>query len=139
MTLERDIKRYLWDQCKANGFDIRKVVWENRKNAPDVRILGFLWAELKAPGKKPRKSQQDEIDHMINHGETVVVIDSMDAVDKLMETLKTWRSFSPLESIKRKLSAGSLTNGATASGASWEEVRLLPPSRQSTRCSKKVK
>ena len=61
-----------------------KFVSPANSGVPD-RILihnGIItFVELKAPGEKPRKLQEKQIEKLRKHGATVKVIDSIEAVD----------------------------------------------------------
>lgn len=98
---ESVIEAYLRDQVKAVGGEVRKVKWVGRRAAPDriVMLPGgrliaqdmrvsseglTVWVELKATGKKPETHQVREHTRMRKMGQTVVVIDSMAGVDKLL-------------------------------------------------------
>jgi hypothetical protein len=93
---ERDIEAYLVDRVKAMGGEVRKVRWLGRRGAPD-RVLMMkrrqknhslvycLWIELKAPGKKPEPHQLREHARMRKMGQRVVVIDSFQQVDEVLE------------------------------------------------------
>lgn len=92
---ERDVERYLVKQVKKAGGEIRKVVWQGRRGAPDRvmfmpntgcdNIAGFtIFIELKAPGQKPKTHQLREHNRMRRMGQEVEVIDSLEAVDELL-------------------------------------------------------
>lgn len=98
MTRERDIEKYLCEQVKKLGGEVRKVKWIGRTGAPDrlvmlppmqVSYLTFsgtvaIWVELKAPGKKPEPHQLREHARMRAMGQRVEVIDSFEGVDMLL-------------------------------------------------------
>lgn len=96
---ERDIERHLVTQVKQLGGEVRKVKWVGRKGAPDRvvmlpwgawRAIGrdpgdtVIWVELKATGKKAERHQVREHRRMKDMGQIVVVIDSIEGVDKLL-------------------------------------------------------
>jgi hypothetical protein len=103
---ESIIETYFVKQVKAAGHETRKTKWIGHANAPD-RVLMVkarkqstsldcawcnpvgrtIWVELKAPGEKPRAGQLREHERMRAAGQTVVVIDSKEGVDKLLEAL----------------------------------------------------
>jgi hypothetical protein len=103
---ESIIETYFVKQVKAAGHETRKLKWIAAKDAPD-RVLMVkarkqapgldcawcnpigrtIWVELKATGEKPRASQLREHERMRAAGQTVVVIDSKEGVDKLLEAL----------------------------------------------------
>lgn len=83
---ERDIERHLVKLAKANGWLVRKVRWVGHNGAPDRVLMApgiLVWVELKAPGKRPTMLQQAEHARMRAMGQTVMVIDSKEAVEEL--------------------------------------------------------
>lgn len=110
---ESTIEKYLVEQVKAIGGEVRKVQWIGRNGAPDrvvmlpskgqevsttsngVRYTSWslieartIWVELKAPGKTPEPHQIREHNRMRRVGQTVVVIDSLEGVDELLRGYK---------------------------------------------------
>ncbi len=85
---ESQIEKYLVEQVKAQGGEVRKVRWIGRNGAPDrfVMLPGQqgLWIELKAPGERCRPHQIREHVRMQNMGQRVEVIDSNEGVDVLL-------------------------------------------------------
>jgi len=93
---ERDIERHLVERVKALGGEVRKVVWQGRRGAPDrLVMLPFdarafksqdftIWIELKASGVKPEAYQLREHERMRKMGQRVVVIDSIEGVEELL-------------------------------------------------------
>ena len=86
---ERDIERYLVQAVKAAGGEVRKVKWIGRHGAPDRLVMlpwlvGGVWVELKATGKKPEPHQKREHIRMRKLGQNVVVIDSYEGTDFLV-------------------------------------------------------
>lgn len=92
---ESQIERHLVQRVKALGGEVRKVQWIGRRGAPDrLVMLPFqgrdphqrctIWVELKAPGVKPEPHQLREHARMFRRGQYVVVIDSIEAVDRLL-------------------------------------------------------
>lgn len=100
---ESVIEKYLVDRVKALGGEVRKVVWQGRRGAPDRLVMlpnrwawkraGFsqctmppatFWVELKATGVKPEAYQLREHDRMCKMGQHVVVVDSIEGVDGLL-------------------------------------------------------
>lgn len=96
---ESDIEKHLVKRVKGLGGEVRKVQWIGRVGAPDRLVMlpralrnefGMLtsctlWVELKAPGAKPRPSQLREHDRMRSMGQRVVVIDSIEGVEELLQ------------------------------------------------------
>lgn len=101
---ERDVERYLVEQVKKLGGEVRKVAWVGRRGAPDrlvmlpVRRLSpgldcawcnphglGIWVELKAPGVPPEDYQLREHKRMRKMGQRVEVVDSYAAIDELLK------------------------------------------------------
>ena len=85
---ERDIEAYLVKRVKAMGGEIRKAQWIGRVGAPDRRVMLPdrlpVWVELKAPGVKPEMHQLREHNRMRRLGELVEVVDSFEAIERLL-------------------------------------------------------
>jgi len=92
---ESEIEDALVARIKALGGECRKVKWIGRNGAPDQLVMlpgplnhhyestdQTVWVELKAPGQKPRPNQIREHERMRNLGQTVLVIDSIELIDK---------------------------------------------------------
>lgn len=95
---ERDIEAHLVKRVKELGGEVRKVQWIGRRGAPDRLVmlpfltyigdpseLNTIWIELKAPGVKPELHQLREHDRMRKMGQRVVVIDSIEGVEELLQ------------------------------------------------------
>ena len=86
---ESDIEKYAVKRVKELRGEIRKVAWIGRRGAPDRRIMlphkQPVWVEFKAPGLKAEPHQEREHNRMRALGELVEVIDSIDAVDRLLK------------------------------------------------------
>ena len=85
---ERDIEQYLVQRVKAMGGEVRKVRWVGRRGAPDRLVMLpnlTVWVELKAPGKTPEPHQVREHDRMRAMGQRIAVIDSLNAVEALLD------------------------------------------------------
>jgi hypothetical protein len=93
---ERDIEQHLVKRVKALGGEVRKVQWIGRRGAPDRLVMlpdpgpgkgvfnNAWWVELKAPGVKPEAHQLREHVRMRAMGQRVLVIDSIEAVERLL-------------------------------------------------------
>lgn len=93
---ERDIERHLTKRVKELGGEVRKVEWVGRRGAPDRLVMlpckfapmsinsRTIWVELKAPGVGPEDYQLREHERMRKLGQTVVVIDSLEGVERLL-------------------------------------------------------
>ncbi len=93
MTPEGKVEAHLKRRVKELGGEVRKLAWIGRANAPDRLVLfphgvipGGLsrshpLVELKAPGVKPSAAQLREHERLRSAGFTVVVLDSVEAVD----------------------------------------------------------
>ncbi|KAF1043470.1 VRR-NUC domain-containing protein [Xylophilus sp.] len=110
---ESQVEAYLVERVKALGGEVRKVRWIGRNGAPDRLVMlpekvvpkwdgvsrpgaicvaeewrrppRTIWVELKAPGERPKPHQQREHDRMRRMGQVVVVVDSFEAVDGVLE------------------------------------------------------
>lgn len=81
---ERDIEHALVKRITERGGEVRKVGWIGRAHAPDRLILlpnQHYFVELKAPGVKPSDGQLREHRRMRNSGCSVIVIDSLEAIE----------------------------------------------------------
>lgn len=110
---ERDIEKHLVQRVKALGGEVRKVQWIGRRGAPDRLVMlpekhhpawrggptkpgdvcwghawtkpaATVWVELKAPGVKAEAYQLREHARMRAMGQRVVVIDSIEGVEELL-------------------------------------------------------
>ena len=103
---ESEIEKHLVDSVKALGGETRKVKWIGRMKAPDRVVMlpfkkpdgtyffaGFqtIWVEVKRPGglaKFPsnghERGQAREHERMRRMGQRVVVIDSIEGVEELL-------------------------------------------------------
>lgn len=84
---ERDIEAALVKQVEAAGGKIRKVRWLGRDGAPDRRVLGIAWVEVKRPGGVLSPRQVREIDEMRKCGERVVVISTFKEIDDFVRSI----------------------------------------------------
>lgn len=89
---EKDIENYLKNKIKKLGGVAYKFVSPGTIGVPDricvLPLSIILFVELKAPDKKPRKSQQVQIRKLQALGQTVLTINSKEQIDKLTEELK---------------------------------------------------
>jgi hypothetical protein len=101
---ERDIEKHLVKRVKELGGEVRKVQWVGRRGAPDRLVMlrmgrdrfgdteqNSVWVELKAPGgaetfpaNAHERQQAREHTRMARMGQRVVIIDSIEAVDRLL-------------------------------------------------------
>lgn len=94
---ESIIEKHLVKRAKEAGGEVRKLQWVGRRGAPDrVMMLPCkeyicyhphpegeaLWVELKATKKKPEAHQLREHNRMRKVGQTVLVFDSIEAIDQ---------------------------------------------------------
>lgn len=82
--LEKDIEKALIKKVKNIGGKCEKFTSPGRRSVPDriVTLPGgkIIFVELKAPGKKPTKSQLKDHEERMALGCDVRVIDNMEAV-----------------------------------------------------------
>ena len=99
---ESDIERYFDHRVKETGGETRKMRWIGRAHAPDrfafwpsLHELAARGAfvELKRPGEPPRSGQVRERDRLWRAGFDALIIDSREAVDRLVALY----GLSPLE------------------------------------------
>lgn len=93
---ERDIEAYLVRRVKELDGEVRKVKWIGRRGAPDRLVMlpvslvagasyaNTFFVELKAPGEKAEPHQLREHVRMRRTGQRVVVVDSLEGVDRLL-------------------------------------------------------
>lgn len=69
--LEKDVESKVFRWAKKNGVKTYKLGGQNNRGKPDRIFMAngeTLFLELKRPGKKPTKLQQQEIDDLRAHG-----------------------------------------------------------------------
>lgn len=85
---ERDVERYLRDMIKREEGIAYKWVSPGNSGVPDriVMLPGApdIFVELKASGKKPTALQQVQHKRLRELGRYVIVIDSKEQVDRLI-------------------------------------------------------
>lgn len=97
---ESEVEKYLVKVVESMGGECRKVKWIGRRGAPDRVVMlplkgpsiyvgdtiwyvgDTIWIELKAPGKKPTKTQLREHARMRKLGQQFYVLDSIGAIDR---------------------------------------------------------
>lgn len=91
---EASIEGYLARRVKETGGKTRKVKWIGRRGAPD-RLVWWTWpraalAECKAEGKhlEPGSQQEREVNRLSEDGWPVYVINSREAVDRMIEEVR---------------------------------------------------
>jgi len=86
---EREVERFFKAQLEKRGAIVWKFVSPGQAGVPDRAVLlpggRVVFAEMKAPGKKPRPLQRAVFSRMERIGHRVHVIDSPEAVKKFME------------------------------------------------------
>jgi len=86
---ERNIEKYLRDRVRDVGGLAMKWVSPGNNGVPDriVFLPGgrIVFVELKAPGKKPTALQLHQHERLRTLGQLVIVIDSKEKVDSLLE------------------------------------------------------
>ncbi|WP_231558623.1 VRR-NUC domain-containing protein [Brevibacillus thermoruber] len=95
---ERDIEKYLREQVRAAGGRAYKFVSPGNAGVPDRLVLfpggQAVFAELKAPGKKPTVLQQAQAEKIRALGFQVIVIDSKQGVDEFIRRFEQPRPYS---------------------------------------------
>ncbi len=87
---ERDIERKLIQEVRQTGGLALKFVSPGFNVVPD-RLLLFMggkvaFAEVKAPGEKPRPLQVHRMEQLRGLGFRVYVVDSLEAVQNIVQT-----------------------------------------------------
>ena len=89
MIKERDVERYFKAQLEKRGALVFKFVSPGQTGVPDRVVLlpggRVVFAEMKAPGEKPRPLQRAVFARMARAGHPVYIIDSREAVKEFME------------------------------------------------------
>lgn len=89
MIREADIERYFKREVEKHGAIVWKFVSPNQSGVPDRIVLmpngAAVFAEIKAPGKKPRPLQQAVFEKMARLNFRVWVIDTHDAVSEFVK------------------------------------------------------
>jgi hypothetical protein len=90
---ERDIERALIKRVKEVGGEVRKVVWQGRRGAPDRLVLlpknrrkarPLIFVELKAPKGKVSRLQALEHEILARYGVRVVVVNSIEQIEEVI-------------------------------------------------------
>jgi hypothetical protein len=87
-VLERQVEQYLRRKVKAAGGYSYKFSSPAHRGVPDrIVLLGgrLVFVELKAPGKRPTRQQLHEHQRLRDQGQNVIVIDSKEKVNHLIE------------------------------------------------------
>ena len=85
------VEGYLRRQATNRGWLCYKFTSPGTSGVPDRIVIGnglVVFAELKAPGEKPRPLQVKRIRDMRKRGARVEVIDSREGVDELIESME---------------------------------------------------
>lgn len=86
---ESQIEAYLRKRVIAAGGLCWKFTSPNLRGVPDRVVLlpgGYtVWTELKAPGQLPRPAQQRRHTELWARGHRVVVLDSIESVDRFIK------------------------------------------------------
>lgn len=92
-TRENVVEQHLVKLCATHGLLCLKMTSPGRRAVPDRMVLGYdnnsdhvaLFVELKRPGQKPRADQARMFAEMRDHGAHVVVADTIEAVERLID------------------------------------------------------
>ena len=97
---ESTVEAHLRKKATAAGALVRKMIWPGHRGAPDRLVIWPYdpdysagdglparhdFVELKAPGKKPDPHQEREHARLRGAGCTVLVLDTVEAVDEYIE------------------------------------------------------
>lgn len=87
---EARVERYLVKRIAALGGRAYKFTSPGRRNVPDRIVVmpggGVTFVECKRPGAKPRPGQAREMKRLREYLCTVVIVDSVQAVDRRWPT-----------------------------------------------------
>ncbi len=106
---ESKIEKHLKKEVQATGGKVRKLKWIGKSGAPD-RLMwwprkdgephAYAFVELKAPGKKPTKIQEEEHAALREDGWTVITADSIEAVDAAILLVRDGVVYQPKERVE---------------------------------------
>ncbi len=89
MDREKDIEHYFKTAVEKHGAIVWKFVSPGQSGVPDRLVLlpggRVVFAEIKAPGKKPRPLQRAVFARMARLGHDVFIIDSRLSADRFAE------------------------------------------------------
>lgn len=88
MKTEKDIENYLKRKCRGLCL---KFTSPGTIGVPDRVVIvprGVFFVEVKAPGKKPRKSQLAVHKKFKDQGHRVYVVDSYESVDRFLREVQ---------------------------------------------------
>jgi hypothetical protein len=92
MAEEAKLERYLRQEAKARGYLCWKFLSPGLRGVPDRAILApfgvVVFAEVKAPGQKPRPDQIRRINEIREKGNLAYVIDCKSGVARLMSAIE---------------------------------------------------
>lgn len=90
---ESAIERYFVSRVQLSGGRVIKLNSASMKGLPDRMVLmpegKIYFAELKAPGKKPRPLQKAVHSMLMNMGFNVFVIDTKEKVGEFINAIQT--------------------------------------------------
>ena len=86
---EREVEHFFKKQLEKRGAIVWKFVSPGQAGVPDRVVLlpggRVVFAEMKAPGRKPRPLQMAVFSRMAGAGHRVFVIDSKEAVQEFIK------------------------------------------------------
>lgn len=92
MRPEERIEEYLISRCRELDYLHYKFTAPSTIGVPDRIVIGnghTLFVELKAPGKKPRRSQEVIISEINDHGGCACYTDSFEGIDEILRLIET--------------------------------------------------
>lgn len=87
---EHHIEQQLKKSVEASGGICWKLVCPGTTGVPDRICLmrnRVVFVELKAPGKKPRPTQQHRMNQLRQQGFVALVVDSVDGITEVLDAL----------------------------------------------------
>lgn len=93
MTLEKTIEKYFTKAVRNAGGMSIKLTDEQQNGLPDRLILlpngVHAFAEIKAPGKKPRELQKYRIKTLEDRGHRCFIVDTKEKADEVIREILT--------------------------------------------------
>lgn len=90
--MEKDIEKYLVSQVRISNGKAYKWTSPGNDGVPDRIVIWhdgrIVFVELKAPGRKPTPIQLSKHNELRRLKQTVVVLDSREAVDSFIRKMK---------------------------------------------------
>lgn len=116
-TPEGIVEDHLFKECRKLDFVCLKFTSPANSGVPDRVIIGnglTVFLELKAPGEKLRRLQQEVIADMVSHGAIVRVADTKELVDDLLAEITAGAVSRPALQERRRVRVFTPRPGVTS-------------------------